>query len=77
VVLSSTASTVCVTLEPKVSSEKDWNEQAIEMIREQGKNAPVRLWQEKVHLSFCNERVQETLSGVNKCIGGSSVLELV
>jgi hypothetical protein len=40
VVLSSTASIVRVTPEPKVFSEKDWNEQAIEMIREQGKSAP-------------------------------------
>jgi hypothetical protein len=40
VVLSSTASIVHVTPDPKVFSEKDWNEQAIKMIREQGKSTP-------------------------------------
>jgi hypothetical protein len=58
-VLSSTASIVHITFEPKVFSEKDWNGQAIKMIREQGKSAPVvaniepaRLWQSKVRLSL-------------------------
>ena len=39
-VTSSCASVLRVTTEPRVFSEKDWNEQAIDIVKEQGKSAP-------------------------------------
>ena len=39
VVTSSCASVASTTSEPKIFSEEDWNEGAIETIKEQGKNA--------------------------------------
>ena len=57
-VLSSTASIVCVTPEPKVFSEKDWNEQAIEIVREQGKSAP----------AMAKYRASKTLAEKGTCL---------
>jgi len=40
VITSSVAAVLRVLPEPTVFSEKDWNNQSIEMIKEQGRNAP-------------------------------------
>lgn len=39
VITSSTAAVVHVSSEPKIFSEKDWNDQAIQTVKEQGRNA--------------------------------------